>query len=268
MTQKQRIGHRFRNWFRKKGTQIRTFRLPRSWQVILFLLAIAATAYLIWLLLGAKALTAQWAFRRAEKQLLVGPSEILGAFEVKRSADSDYQYRYLVGETEEGLLICNISGSWYQGYSADLDYREKTGDITLVPVNESWGRVSPYDDGEMSYFLAMTDLPGAAYGELDVTAQNEQDEPMEKWSMAAEFEDGYFLFGTENIWNYSVRAIAGSMVSVAETAYTLCVYDSQGELLGQRSWSLSQAQEAWNAQVQQEMEEAGYRVAQDAPETE
>ena len=258
MTQKRYTRHWFRNWLQKKGAEVKTFRLSRSWQVFLFLMAIAATAYLTWFLLGAKALTPEWAFRRAERQLLVGPSEILGAFEVKRSSDSDYLFRYLVGETKEGVVVGAVSGSWYQGYSVYADYWAKTGNITLVPTDEYWGAISPYDNDEMVYFLAMTDLPGAAYAELDVTAQNEPDEPMEQWSMTAEFQDGYFLFGTENIWNFSVRAIAGSMVSVTETAYDLRIYDNQGQLLGRRRWSLSQEREKWDAQVRYEMEKAGY----------
>lgn len=259
MTQNRDTRHWFRNWLQKKGEEVKTFRLSRSWQVFLFLMAIVATAYLTWFLLGAKALTPEWAFRRAERQLLAGPSELLESFEVKRSSDSDYQFRYLVGETDEGLVVGAVSGSWYQGYSVYADYWAKTGDITLVPVDQYWGNVSPYDDDVLVYLLAVADLPGASYGELELTAQNEPDDPVDEWSMTAQVQDGYLLFCGEDIWEYCVRAIAGSLVSVTETAYDLRIYDSQGQLLGRRSWSLSQAKADWDAQVRREMEEAGYR---------
>ena len=244
---------------RARWAAAKRLRLSRGWQVGIFLAGIVAAACLFWVLMGARALTVDWAFRRAERQLLAGPSELLGSFEVKRSSDSDYQIRYLVGETDEGLVVGAVSGSWYQGYSVSADYWAKTGDITLVPVDPNWGNIYPYDDDTLVHLLAVADLPGAAYGELELTAQNEPDDPVDEWSMTAQVQDGYLLFCGEDIWEYCVQAIAGSLVSATETAYDLRIYDSQGQLLGQRSWSLSQAREEWDAQARREMEEAGYR---------
>lgn len=255
MTERGQIGSCL--W--KRWAALKRFRLSRGCQIGIFFAGIVAAACLFWVLMGARALTVDWAFRRAERQLLVGPSELLGSFEVKRSSDSDYRSRYLVGKTDEGLVVGAVSGSWYQGYSVYVDYWAKTGDITLVPVNPNWGNIYPYDDDTLVHILAVADLPGAAYGELELTAQNEPDDPVDEWSMTAQVQDGYLLFCGEDIWEYCVQAIAGSLVSATETAYDLRIYDSQGQLLGQRSWSLSQAREEWDAQARREMEEAGYR---------
>lgn len=220
-------------------------RLPRPWRAARNLVCIVLAVYLIWLMLGGRPLTVQWAFRRAERQDMVGPSEILGAFEAVRYSGDDYFRRFLVGETEEGLLICNISGNWYWGYTGYLDYWEKTGDITLVPVEENWGSMYPYDDNAMAYFLAVTELPGAVYAELDVTAQDEEEDEIEQWYVTAEMGNGCFVFPFENFyWRYT-GALSGEWSSgVVEAAYTLRIYDSQGELLGQRSWSYAQERKA------------------------
>lgn len=170
----------------------------------------------------------------------MGPSELLGELEVTRFSDDDFRYRYLVGETEAGLVTAQMSGSWYEGYQARLNYREKTGDITLAPLENYWGSTIE-GDGGMAYFLAVTDLPGAVYGELDLTVQVEGG-PVEEWELTAELEDGFFLFAVEGMGYTSVLAIGGWLYAgLEETAYTLHLYDREGDLLGQRSWSYAQA---------------------------
>ena len=218
-------------------------RLSRPWRTARNLVCIVLAAYLIWLLLGGRALTAEWAFRRAERQMLVGPSEMLGTFEVATDPDDpDRTQRYLVGETEGAVLIGWVTGSWYSGYNARLDVWEKSETMTLVPMTDGGGALR--DQGVSVYFLGHTELPGAVRAELDLTAQDEEEDEVEQWHVTAELENGCFVFPLENFyWRYT-EALSGEWSSdVVETAYTVRLYSGQGEILDERGWSYAQARE-------------------------
>lgn len=168
-------------------------RLPRPWRVARNLVCIVFGVYLIWLLLGGRALTPEWAFRREEQKQMVGPSEILGTFEVATNPDfPDRTERYIVGETEGELLVCQIFGSWSSGYSARLYVWEKSETMTLALLADG-GTPFP-DDGKTVYFLGYTELPGAVRAELDLTAQDEEEDEIEQWHVTAELENRCLYF--------------------------------------------------------------------------
>ena len=148
-------------------------RLPRPWRVALNLVCIPLAVWLLWLLMGGRALTPEWAFRREEQQQMVGPSEILGTFEVATNPDfPDRTERYIVGETEGELLVCQIFGNWSSGYSARLYVWEKSETMTLALLAD--GGVPFPEYGTTVYFLGYTELPGAVRAELDLNAQDEE----------------------------------------------------------------------------------------------
>ncbi len=245
-------------------------RLSRPWRLARNIVVLVPAVYLMWMCAGGEPLTEEWAFRWAEQQALVGPSDILGTFEVTPDPDYPASERYMVGETEDGLLVGRVSGNWLEGCSARLTYWEKTGDITLVPLDQMAGG-SP-DDGETAYFLCRTSLPGAAYGELELECRDY--DLTGQWDVSAELQNGCFLFPCEDFYRRYTAALSGSMAGgpagETEAAYTLRVYDSRGELLGERSWSWAEEWEdywQWRSQLWQEYE-AKYGGGQDAPETE
>lgn len=71
--------------------------------------------------------------------------------------------------------------------------------------------------------------------------------------MTAELENRCFVFPFENFyWRYT-EALSGDWSSgVVETAYTLRLYDGQGELLEERRWSYAQARDALERQWENE----------------
>ena len=84
-------------------------RLSRPWRVARNLACILLAVCLAWFFLGQPTIGDTWMFRRAEKQAMVGPSEILGTVRVN---ERDYS-RMMVGETEEGIVLpCGCSGLW------------------------------------------------------------------------------------------------------------------------------------------------------------
>ena len=246
MTGWWQIKRRLLDWCDAQWERItaRIPRLSRPWRVVRNLVCILLSVCLFWLLMGGEALTPEWAFRRAERQMRVGPSEILGTFEVATDRDyPDRTERYIVGETEGELLVCQIFGSWSSGYSARLSVWEKSETMTLALLAD--GGIPFPDDGKIVYFLGYTELPWAVRAELDLTAQDEEEDETEQWHVTAELENGCFVFPFENFyWRYT-EALSGDWSSgVVETAYTLRLYDSQGKLLAERSWSYAQERRA------------------------
>ena len=123
--------------------------------------------------------------------------------------------------------------------------------MTLAPLTD--GGIRATDDGETAYFLGYTELPGAVRAELDLTAQDEEEDEIEQWHVTAEMGNGCFVFPFENFyWRYT-GALSGEWSSgVVEAAYTLRLYDGQGELLEERRWSYAQARDALERQWENE----------------
>ena len=221
-------------------------RLSRPWRAVRNVGCILLLVVMGWLLYGAQPLTDEWEFRRAERLAFVGPSEILGTI-VQGTEQSEE--RYMVAQTEDGVLVCRLQGiGLWQGYSG-ISYWEKTGDITFVPEPED----SSYGREDEAFFLVFTALPGAARAELDLSGQEEKYDEVQHWELTAELENGYFLFSCEDVPIPYLKAWNGynSHTAITHAAYTVRVYDGQGGLLGEKSWSIEDCWAQWEAEHEQ-----------------
>lgn len=187
-------------------------RLPRPWRVARNLVCIPLAVWLLWLLMGGRALTPEWAFRREEQQQMVGRRRSWGPLRWRRIRTSRTgRRRYIVGETEGELLVCQIFGNWSSGYSARLYVWEKSETMTLALLAD--GGVPFPEYGTTVYFLGYTELPGAVRAELDLTAQDEEEDEIEQWHVTAELENRCFVFPFENFyWRYT-EALSGDWSS-------------------------------------------------------
>lgn len=136
-------------------------RLPRPWRIVRNLVCIVLAVYLAWLFAGGNALTAKWAFRRAERLAMVGPSELL-----HETRDGDEVV--LVGRTEYGYYIARFAkyanplGGWYKRNDV---YAERQETVTFSVARPDPGTISqPYVE-----LLIFCDDPAVCRGEAEVT---------------------------------------------------------------------------------------------------
>lgn len=135
-------------------------RMPRPWRAARNLVCIVFGVYLIWLLLGGHPLTKGWAFRQAERQAMVGPSEIL----LERRENEDVT---ILGETQEGYFIGRFSRLSGGGWStAATLYIQRQADVTLTVADVRPGirYGSAYVD-----LLLLCDDPTVSRGEAEIT---------------------------------------------------------------------------------------------------
>lgn len=158
-------------------------RLSRPWRVVRNLACIVLLAGVCYVLLGAPALTEEWAFRRAERQNLVGPTEILGA------ADVDWEgwsyHRLMAGKGSGYYVLCGVD--W-----PALECWSKTGDVTLAAPPQVGRSGHAYQP-----LVLFTELPAVrAQIELTLTAEMAGYEEMETvtYQRDAEREAGIFIF--------------------------------------------------------------------------
>ena len=74
-------------------------RLPRPWRVARNLVCIPLAVWLLWLLMGGRALTPEWAFRREEQQQMVGPSESCWCVRSLETGHQDTAPAYMCGRS-------------------------------------------------------------------------------------------------------------------------------------------------------------------------
>lgn len=136
-------------------------RLSRPWRILRNLACIVLALYLAWLFSGGNALTAEWAFRRAEKLAMVGPSEIIS--EVR-----DGDERSFTGRMEHGYFIARFAryanplGGWYKRNAV---YVERQETVTFSVASPGYGVISlPYVD-----LVVFCDDPAVRRGEADIT---------------------------------------------------------------------------------------------------
>lgn len=137
-------------------------RLSRPWRVVRNLVCIVIAVCLIWLLSGGNALTAEWAFRRAETRALVGPSEILLRENVDGTAN-------IVGKTQNGYVLWQ--GAKYSGllagwHSREMAYQERQEYVTFSVAKPGWGAAF---DAEYVDLLLFCDDPAVSRGEAEIT---------------------------------------------------------------------------------------------------
>lgn len=142
-------------------------RLSRPWKAVRNLVCILLAAVLIWFCRGANSLTPQWAFRRAEKSDLVGPSRVV--------TEEDYSYRSLshwiqyIGETEDCYVsvMCRKQNGFLAGWDGNAVCWKKGEQVTLMAGGERW----PYgEDGGYLFYLFSEE--SAARGEADLSIRS------------------------------------------------------------------------------------------------
>lgn len=174
--------------------------IPRPVRAGLNLLIILLLAVAFYVSIGAPTLTKVQAFRRAERANLVGPSDILLETELEH-----YFYSYLVlAETDEGVITYVSDNVW----GPDINYHEKTGDITLVTAPKN-----PFDYGSLNWQVSfpvfvVDDYPQAVRAEVDLdivgtynhnlNGENLQEPLNHHYTLTSQREqDGFFRFSIE-----------------------------------------------------------------------
>lgn len=101
-------------------------RLPVKFRACTNIALICLCALLIYIFVGAPAITPRQAFRRAERAQLVGPAEILEELHV-----GGYPYnRLILADDGDGVILFTYN-RWNRA-ATELLYAEKTGDMTLA----------------------------------------------------------------------------------------------------------------------------------------
>lgn len=152
-------------------------RLTRRGKFVRNLICMILMAGLCYLLLGAPPLTAEQAFRRAERQHLVGPAEIIASVDMEQLAlpeerpmelelfDREWARMgaFMVGEAD-GALSC----LWQYGGSDCFNWLPKAGDVTFFLFWECGSEAGREGGAALLY----TDLPGAARAEVRLREQS------------------------------------------------------------------------------------------------
>lgn len=130
--------------------------IPRSFRAVLNILLILLLLAAFYTSIGAPPLSAEHAFRRAEKANLVGPSNILFNENVE-----NYPYgNLIVAETEWGVI------TWVDDATYGFNYHEKAGDITVVSAPKYWFDWGSADFAASLPVFVLHDYPEAEYAWL------------------------------------------------------------------------------------------------------
>ena len=101
-------------------------QLPAKFRACTNIALICLCVLLIYIFVGAPAMTPQEAFRRAEKAQLVGPAEILEDLHV-----GGYPYsRLILADDGDGVILFTYNR--WNAAATDLLYVEKAGDLTIA----------------------------------------------------------------------------------------------------------------------------------------
>lgn len=101
-------------------------QLPVKFRACANIVLICLCVLLIYIFVGAPAITPRQAFRRAEKAQLVGPAEILEELHTR-----GYPYsRLILADDGDGVILFTYN-RWNRA-ATKLLYAEKTGDLTLA----------------------------------------------------------------------------------------------------------------------------------------
>lgn len=163
--------------------------LTRRGRLVRNLACVLLLAVLCWVLLGAPALTEAWAFRRAERRNLVGPSEILQRMDVDWDG-FDY-HRLIAAKNDWGYVLYAPDRPYAE---TELIYQAKMGDVTLMAPPEMWIH-EPVSDQPLVLF---TDLAAArAQVELTLTPALSSSVDLSNVTCRADADrrsGGFFLF--------------------------------------------------------------------------
>ena len=150
--------------------------LPRWAKIMLNLFLTAMALGLLYIFTDAPVFSATQAFRRVEKQNLVGPSKVLAILDI---SDEHFK-RLLIADDGKGVVMFPI----YEKYSrsTSLYYREKTGPVTVIAAPTS----REPDKIETLTIIMFGDMPDSASAELTLTLS------APKWT-GVEFTKDYTL---------------------------------------------------------------------------
>ncbi len=201
-------------------------------KICLWLLIFLLSNAVLYVLSDSPSPTAEIAFRRKEKQNLIGPAEIV---EIMDFEDNRYDH-LLIGRSDHGYTFFE----WNDRDPDDgvLSYQPKAKGATLFCTEYSYQDIY-YGQGWLPIF-AFVDTPLALSAKLTLTTTNKEGETVHYPLEAQRSEDGYFLFSWET-WNLRSKdfwlvqqLITGAynnyVLSGTATA-TLELYDRNGELL-------------------------------------
>lgn len=152
-----------RRFFNKLFEKLEAFldKIPPKVQVTVNVLLILVMPLLIYMFIGAPALSIEHGFRRAEKENLVGPGEILGIEEISGAFAS----HLAVGKTQEGVLL-------YTHNHRDLNpvdpltYWERRGDVMVRGINTILMSITP-PDGDDLQMVVFDNHPQAVRAEVE-----------------------------------------------------------------------------------------------------
>lgn len=230
-------------------------KLTRPWKIAIYTFITVACFCLGWVMTDLPIMFPRLHMLSAEHQSLIGPSTL-----VDRLDEEEYsEFRQtLVGETEHGISFFCLE-RYPLTRQTRLYYREKTGDITVVPVPADYGDWSrSYEHTSQPKQLPIYvfhEFPTAVHAEMDIAVANNPDNRHTdyygdgfsfEFTLSADYEqDGFFLFSLplpEYCEENRDALYAIQMISrichwygwayAEETArITVRLYDSSGQLL-------------------------------------
>ena len=135
-------------------------RLPRKWRVVRNLICCVLLLLFIWYAMGPPVLTAEKAFRRAERADLSEPSEIILRIEQDNVV-------YFIGRGSDEYLIGSGRFAGLRGWFGSVRHLEKTDEIIVVPLKS-------YESSLVAMqMLLFSEVEDAVRGEVDITASAE-----------------------------------------------------------------------------------------------
>ena len=138
---------KLKRWLQRIPRLSRPQRIMRNFACILLMAVIA------WFIMGAPAMTARWAFRRAERLNLMEGAEILDVVRLEDRA------RLVIAESEENYILFYDRPHYSE---SGLTYDVKSNPVTMmIPMEYSWA-IQDYP------IVLLSDLP-AVRGEIEFT---------------------------------------------------------------------------------------------------
>ena len=222
----------------KKGKQLWR-RIPRKTRTLIHLALLLLSVMVFYVCIGSPDFGNIHSFRRAEKAQCVGPSTIIGTVDLD---GTNYDHVLLAEDQLGAYLYLYKDDRHYDS----LHYREKTGDLTVIPVPQH-SRSHSMDRIEVAV-IVFDDLPEAVHAEItaSVTASTLSSE--QTYTAEAHREkDGYFCFRFQQIgWPAQIEALqilsemGSSRPSPSNSHHsypaTLRLYDAAGQLIREESF--------------------------------
>lgn len=206
-------------------------QLPVKFRACTNIALICLCILLIYIFVGAPALTPRQAFRRAEKAQLVGPAEILEDLHV-----GGYPYsRLILADDGDGVIIYTYNR--FHSAATELLYAEKTGDLTIAAAPDQ--TFYPKENHASIAIILFHEGSRAVRAELDftLTADYEGETHEKTYSLQSLMTlDRCFLFsieahsqsalGAEGQLLLQLQAVNGSAIPA-----TLRMYDQNDSLI-------------------------------------